>query len=209
MKNIPELKLSKKGNELISFYKLMVEKGYSNDNFNPGRFKNVLKNIFDDFNVKTVLDYGSGRGSWEKKIYNDGTVSALEYFNLDKVYQYEPTIRDSKKIASDCVVCFDVLEHVYICDLKNVVTDLYNHAKKIVVIQVACYNAKAQLPNGENAHVTVRNPIWWKGFLDAISTEFSEINTLLICTTKDKKIFSFKTWSAKKWEKSPNFKIDF
>ena len=164
MKNIPELKLSKKGNELISFYKLMVEKGYSNDNFNPGRFKNVLKNIFDDFNVKTVLDYGSGRGSWEKKIYNDGTVSALEYFNLDKVYQYEPTIRDSKKIASDCVVCFDVLEHVYICDLKNVVTDLYNHAKKIVVIQVACYNAKAQLPNGENAHKLLETRFGGKGF---------------------------------------------
>lgn len=67
MKKIPELKLSKKGNELINFYKLMVEKGYSNDNFNPGRFKKILKNIFDDFNIKTVLDYGSGRGSWGKK----------------------------------------------------------------------------------------------------------------------------------------------
>tara|TARA_B100000989_G_scaffold207185_1_gene156981 strand:- start:606 stop:776 length:171 start_codon:yes stop_codon:yes gene_type:complete len=56
MKNIPESKLSKKGNELINFFKLMVQKGYSNDNFNPGRFKNILKNIFDDFNIKTVLD---------------------------------------------------------------------------------------------------------------------------------------------------------
>ena len=57
-----------------------------------------------------------------------------------------------------------------------------------------------QLPNDENAHVIVRNPIWWKGFLVSISSEFNEINTLLICTTKDRKIFSFKTWSAKKWE---------
>jgi len=56
MKNIPVSKLSKKGNELINFFKLMVQKGYSNDNFNPGRFKNILKNIFDDFNIKTVLD---------------------------------------------------------------------------------------------------------------------------------------------------------
>ena len=52
--------------------------------------------IFDDFNIKTVLDYGSGRGSWEKKIYNEGKVSASEYFKLDKVYQYEPTISNSK-----------------------------------------------------------------------------------------------------------------
>ena len=167
------------------------------------------KKIFDDYNIKTILDYGSGRGSWEKKIYNDNTLSALEYFKLDKVYQYEPTIDNSKKTVSDCVICFDVLEHIYIYDLKNVVADLYNHARKIVVIQVACYEAKAKLPNGENAHVTVRNPVWWKGFLDSISSEFREIDTLLICTTKDKKVFSFKTWSAKKWDQSQNYKIDF
>ena len=28
-------------------------------------------------------------------------------------------------------------------------------------INVACYNAAALLPNGENAHVTVRAPSWW------------------------------------------------
>ena len=30
--------------------------------------------------------YGAGRGSWEQKIYNDNTISALEYLNLEKVY---------------------------------------------------------------------------------------------------------------------------
>ena len=34
MSKIPELKLSKKGNELVNFYKLMVGDGYKNDNFN-------------------------------------------------------------------------------------------------------------------------------------------------------------------------------
>ena len=29
------------------------------------------------YNIKTVLDYGSGRGNWHKKIYNDNTVSAF------------------------------------------------------------------------------------------------------------------------------------
>ena len=209
MSKIPELKLSKKGMELIDFYKFMVEVGYRNDYFNPGKYNIILKKIFDEYKIKTVLDYGAGRGSWEQKIYNDNTISALEYFNLEKVYQYEPTISNSKKIIMDCVLCFDVLEHVFISDLKNVISDLYNYAKKTVIIQVACYNANAKLPNGENAHVTVRDPMWWKGFLDSVSTEFEEINTLLICTTKEKKVLSFKIWSAKRWYQVPNYKVDF
>ena len=45
----------------------MVESGYQNDNFNAGRFKDFLKKSFDEYNIKTVLDYGSGRGNWHKK----------------------------------------------------------------------------------------------------------------------------------------------
>ena len=40
-----------------------------------------------------------------------------------------PELKLLKKIASDCVVYFDVPEYVYICNLINVVTDLYNHEK--------------------------------------------------------------------------------
>ena len=58
-----ELKLSKKGVELINFYKFMVEQGYRNDYFNPGKFNIILKKFFDEYNIKTVLDYGSGRGN--------------------------------------------------------------------------------------------------------------------------------------------------
>ena len=209
MRKIPELKLSKKGNELVNFYKLMVDDGYQNDNFNPGRFKEFLKNSFDEYNIKTVLDYGSGRGNSNKKIYNDNTISAFDYFNLDKVYQFEPTISNSEKKIADCVMCFDVLEHIFISDLKNVITDIYNYSRKLVIIKVACYDAKAKLPNGENAHITVRNPMWWKGFLDSVSSEFEEISTLLICTTKDKKFLFFKPWSLEKWNQFPNYKSDF
>ena len=34
MKKIPDLKLSRKGNELIEMYKLMVDQGYDNNLFN-------------------------------------------------------------------------------------------------------------------------------------------------------------------------------
>ena len=32
-------------------------------------------------------------------------------------------------------MCFDVLEHIFISDLKNVITDIYNYTKKLVIIK--------------------------------------------------------------------------
>ena len=38
-----------------------------------------------------------------------------------------------------------------------------SYANRLVVLNIACYKATALLPNGKNAHVTVRDPMWWKG----------------------------------------------
>ena len=106
------------------------------------------------------------------------------------------------------LICFDVLEHIYISDLKNVLSDLYYHASKIVVLQVACYEAKAKLPNGENAHITIRNPLWWKGFIDSTSSNFGSIKTVLICSTAFNKASVFKTWSLNEWNENLSYKVD-
>jgi len=208
MKKIPELKLSKRGIELLEMYKQMVVGGYRNDYFNPKKYKQFLKNTFIENKIKTVLDYGSGRGKWEDTIDNEANISALEYFGLEKVYQYEPTIADSKRQVAECVLCFDVLEHIFISDVKNIIIDLYSHASKMVILQIACYDANAKLPNGENAHITVRNPLWWKGFLDSISSEFNSISTVLICTTEKNNASVFKTWSLDKWNLSETYKTE-
>lgn len=171
MKNIPELILSKKGNELLDMYKKMVNEGYKNDLFNIKNFKEFLYKAFAEHNIKTLLDYGSGISDWKNNNFiKNKNISAIEYFDLDNVFHFEPTIANSQKESADCVLCFDVLEHIFISDLINVVNDLYYHASKLIILQVACYEAKAKLPNGENAHVTIRSPIWWKGFIDALSS---------------------------------------
>jgi len=46
MENIPELKLSKKGNELLEIYKLMVGEGYNNNLFNIKNYREFLKKPF-------------------------------------------------------------------------------------------------------------------------------------------------------------------
>ena len=73
-----------------------------------------------------------------------------------KVTTFEPARNQMEKKESDCVVCMDVLEHIFLTDIPNLVDELFMLSKKLLVINVACYKAAALLPNGENAHITVR-----------------------------------------------------
>ena len=126
------LKLSDKGNELLKMYKSMVKSGYSNDLFNLRNYKEFVKQKFEEFNINTILDYGSGQSNWTKADFDlESKKSAIDYFNLKEIYKYEPTTEESKKRIADCVLCIDVLEHIFISDLKNVIDDLYKHTKKI------------------------------------------------------------------------------
>ncbi len=203
------LKLSKKGLELLKLYKDMVGDGYRNDLFNLRHFKELVKEKLITHNIKSILDYGSGRSDWNKDGFDiKSNNSAKKYFNLDKVYHYEPTENLDEKKLVDCVLCIDVLEHIFIGDLKLVVSDIYKYAKELVILQIACYPASATLPNGENAHITVRNPVWWKGFIDSFSSDFPKVSTILMCSNSYNKATIFETWSAKKWHEIPHFKID-
>ena len=85
---------------------------------------------------------------------------------------------------SQCVLCFDVLEHIFISDIPFVLYEIFKNSKKLVVINVACYEAAALLPNNENAHITVRPPQWWKGCIDTVASNFPKIKYILISSTK-------------------------
>ena len=65
--------------------------------------------------------------------------------------------KTDERASVDCVACFDVLEHIYVLEVGTVLRNIFSHAKKLVILNVVCYEASALLPNGENAHITVRN----------------------------------------------------
>ena len=208
--------LTKKGEELIGHYKTMVNFGYKRtdgsyvkntyESFELKNFKDHLKPHFESFDIKRVLDYGGGGSNWEKKGFADEK-SAKNFFNLDKIINYEPARELNEIDNCECVVCFDVLEHIYINDLNKILKDIYSHAKKLVVIQVACYEAAALLPTGENAHITQRPPIWWKGFIDNISIDYPQISTLLFCSTKYMHAESFNIWNNAKYDEKEEFTV--
>ena len=140
----------------------------------PHKFADQLKKIVEFFDAKNGLDYGSGGSNLNKTKLANG-VKFIDYIGLQKIQSFEPARNKKKKYKSDIVLCFDVLEHVFINDVPWVLNDLFKYATKCIVINVACYNAAALLPNGENAHITVRPPSWWLGQIECISSIHPDI----------------------------------
>ncbi len=211
-----EIKLSKKGNELISLYQEMAANGldttYGTRKENPynsfqlKKFRYLCKDQISNAEIQTVLDYGGGGSDWDSPNFEISTnKSAKEFFQIQEVHTFEPARGLLEKKKSDCVVCVDVLEHIFIEDIPKVVSELFSLSKKLLVVNVACYEAAALLPNGENAHITVRSPHWWKGVFDAISSNYENVEVLLICSMDFKNGVIFDSIRFGDWASSERF----
>ena len=205
-----EIKLSKKGNALIKLYEEMAakvmdrvdgtrkEKVYND--FQLRKFRHICKHQISNEKIKTVLDYGGGGSAWEAPWFDTGTKqSAKQFFQLQSVHTFEPARGLMEKKKADCVVCMDVLEHIFIEDIPKVVSELFSLSKKLLVVNVACYKAAALLPNGENAHITVRGADWWKGVFDVISSNYIDVEVFLICSNTFSSGVIFKSFKFSDW----------
>ena len=111
--------------------------------------------IIDYLRPKTVLDYGCGKGN---------LIDALEQlYPHIRFYKYDPAIEGISVLPVDkvdLVLNTDVLEHIPEDILESVVAEissLSNNAFFALHHALAC----TILPNGENAHCTVKPPIWY------------------------------------------------
>ena len=215
------MQYSQKGLELISMYKEMSEEGYQHKltgtiesntvdkDFELSKVKDNMKDIFTRYNIKTVLDYGSGGSNWTTKGFSEEGKTATEYFNVDKVFYFEPARNLDERAKVDCVISFDVLEHIFVSDIPNVLSDMFSYASKLVVLNVACYQANALLPNGENAHVTVRHPWWWKGMVDNVAMDFPEIEVWLLTSIGYGRFQSFPIFAEHHRHTDKRYVIDY
>jgi FkbM family methyltransferase len=129
-----------------------------------------IKRLVDATGAKTILDYGAGKGLQYRpqKIVVDGRHVAdgvAEYWDVDEVHCYDPGYAPHSRRPEgrfDGVVCTDVLEHCPEEDLPWILEEIFGYASRFVYLNVACYPARKTLPNGENAHITVRPPDWWR-----------------------------------------------
>ncbi|HZQ71811.1 MAG TPA: FkbM family methyltransferase [Burkholderiales bacterium] len=144
-----------------------------NDTF-PGRslFAHLdpIRRLVQKTGAKTILDYGSGKGLQYRAhpILVDGRAvadSVAEYWDVDEVRCYDPGYEPYAALPADKfdgVISTDVLEHCPEDDLAWILDEAFAFARRFVYLNVACFPARKSLPNGENAHATVRPPEWWR-----------------------------------------------
>ena len=126
------LQLSPQGIELVGLYSDMVEHGYQRNvgpnvekgkvynSFELRKFRNIVRPLLGRSDIKTVLDYGGGGSNWDAKGFEPLTEeSAKEFFQLDEVHTFEPARSLIEKKPADCVVCMDVLEHIFLTDIPK------------------------------------------------------------------------------------------
>ena len=117
--------------------------------------------------AKTLLDYGCGKASAYRAKFVDGAMAwngVREYWGVAEVRLYDPGYAPHSELPTGTfngVICTDVLEHCPEEDLGWIVGELFAYAERFVFANVACYPAGKTLPNGENAHCTIRPTDFW------------------------------------------------
>lgn len=104
---------------------------------------------------KTLLDYGSGKGSLHQ---GKTKIWGVEVTLFDPAVKGIDNLPDKK---FDAVICTDVLEHIPEDELDETLTNIFDRADKLVYLSISTKPAKKTLPNGMNCHVTVKGKDWW------------------------------------------------
>jgi hypothetical protein len=178
--------------ELVDMYRTMhrvgdAAHGLSAEQTFPGqslpRQAHRIKPLIARTQARTILDYGSGKGVQYRPgpIKQEGVVrwnSIQEYWGVDSIRCYDPAHEPYSELPSgrfDGVVCTDVLEHCPEQDLDWIIEGFFSFADKFVFANVACYPAAKHLPNGENAHCTIRPAAFWKSKFESIAARYPSI----------------------------------
>jgi len=148
----------------------------------------IIRSLIKATQSCSILDYGSGKGSRYhlKDININGRVhgSIKEYWGAEEIRCYDPGYEPYSELPAgqmDAVVCTDVLEHIPEEDLLWILKEQFSIAKLFVYGNIACYPAKKILPDGKNAHCTVRSPEWWSNVIaSAHSSSGSQASYLFV-----------------------------
>jgi hypothetical protein len=119
-----------------------------------GHLGESIARLCQNNGIGSVLDYGCGKGT---------LAPVLKAIGLD-VAEYDPAIpgKDGEPCKAGLVVCVDVMEHVE----PNCVDDVLQHiaglAKSLAYFMIDNGPANKTLPDGRNAHLTVKDQAWWR-----------------------------------------------
>ena len=165
--------------ELVSLYRQMHEHGEqflgapAAETF-PGLSLDAqiarIKALIACTGAQTILDYGCGKGmQYRPRMITDRNggrwLSVVDYWNINEVACYDPAYEPYSRLPEgkfDGVISTDVLEHCPEQDVPWIIDEIFGYATRFVFANVACYPARKRLPDGENAHCTIKPAEWWE-----------------------------------------------
>ncbi len=100
-------------------------------------------------------------------------------WGVEKISCYDPGYEPFIKLPKgtfDGVISTDALEHCPEEDISWIVEEIFSFASKFLFLNVCTVPAIRLLPNGENAHCTVRPQEWWISLFDGIHAEYPHLS---------------------------------
>jgi hypothetical protein len=131
---------------------------------------------------KSILDFGCGRSR---------LVDVLGQSVGAEIKRYDPAIPEFSTPPQgvyDLLTNIDVLEHVPEDKLDTVVGQMASLCRNAIIV-IDMRPAEAVLPNGENAHCTLRSQDWWQQYL---GKHFKYVEPIRVTRTSRA---AFRTWS--------------
>ncbi len=107
----------------------------------------------------TLLDYGAGKGWQYSRAWLHRRWGGV------RPWCYDPGVPgfDVKPLGTfGGVICTDVLEHLPENLVTVVLAEIFGYAERFVLLGIATREATKVLPDGRNAHLTVRPETWWR-----------------------------------------------
>jgi hypothetical protein len=128
-----------------------------------------VRKLIEATAARSILDYGSGKGMLYaarniEGLASDPVPSVQAYWGVETIRCFDPGVPEFSAAPTgkyDGVVCTDVLEHIPEEDAGWFLGELFRFADRFVYANIASFPAAKTLPNGWNAHVTVKPPSWW------------------------------------------------
>jgi hypothetical protein len=130
---------------------------------------------------RSILDYGCGQSQLLDQLRLGYPAELNRYDPAIPAYARKP------ETLVDLLINVDVLEHIEDRDLDPVLSEMASLARNAIII-IDTRPAKAVLPDGRNAHVTIRPHHWWR---ERLSRHFPRLYPL---ATARRSRAGFKTW---------------
>lgn len=138
-------------------YRRQQQALHENPNYGTAsiQFAPFVKQIIDQIKARSLSDYGAGKQNLRRALSEKHGVE-IDYRPYDPAFpEYGPAQ------PADLVCCIDVLEHIELDYLDNVLDELKAITVRVGIFTIHTGPAMKTLADGRNAHLIQEPSSWW------------------------------------------------